>query len=225
MPLVFSPSSLSTFKTCPLRFCGQSIVKDISWSPSKQKSRGTVMHTEMEKALRLGWQDVNKFDNDVDMAYVRQVVSEVQKHIANGYKLYVEHEMCITKKGIPVDWWNRDGYLRAKADVLLLHSDKPAIVGDIKTGRKWDDEDMQLRIECLLAHIIYKKPVVQYAYWYIDQGETVDGIIDFRNGLAPVQDIFDLMNEAGLAIRNGYYPAQRNKFCKWCSYNGTEKCK
>lgn len=225
MPLVFSPSNLSTFKTCPLKFYAQSVVHEIQWRPSKQKSRGTVMHTEMEKALRLGWQDVNKFDNDVDTSYVRQVVSEVQKYIADGYKLYVEHEMCITKKGIPVDWWNKDGYLRAKADVLLLHPDasKVVIVGDIKTGRNYGD-DLQLRIECLLAHIIYKRHLTCYEYWYIDQGETVDGIIDFRNGLAPVQDIFDLMNEAGLAIKNGYYPAQRNKFCKWCSYNGTEKC-
>ena len=41
---VFSPSNMSTYRTCPRRFEGQSITKEIVWKASAQKSRGTLVH-------------------------------------------------------------------------------------------------------------------------------------------------------------------------------------
>lgn len=226
MAIVFSPSNLGTFKQCPRKFYGSVVTKEIKWKASQQKSRGSVMHAAMEKALRLGWQDRNPFDEKVDTAYARQVVEEVRQDIANGYKLHIEHELAMTKKGTACGWWDDDCFLRAKADVLLLHPQEelPVIIGDIKTGRIYDSDHMQLRIECLLAHILYQRPVVTYAYWYIDEGATEEGTIDFRNGLSPVQDIYDLLKEVQQAERDNYFPPQRMQFCKWCDWYKTEKC-
>lgn len=223
--LVFSPSNLQTYRQCPLKFYGQSISRELKWKPSPQKTRGTLMHEEMERLLRQGWQDNNTFDSQIDTGYAASIVNRVRKMMADGYALFVEREMCVTKQGAVVDWWNDKAFLRAKADVVLVHPDpeKPILVGDIKTGRNWGD-DFQCRVECLLAHIMYKKPMTVFEYWYIDQGETEEGVIDFRNGLAPVQDVFDLMADARQAIKNSYFPPVANFFCRWCQWHQTDKC-
>lgn len=225
MAFVMSPSNMATFRQCPRQFYGRSIAKTIPWTASKQKSRGTIIHAEMEKAFRKGWQEHNTFDSKVDVGYAASVVRDVRQRIADGYKLHIEHEMCITKGGAKVGWWDENGFLRAKADVLLLHPDpsRPVLIGDMKSGRNYGD-DFQCRVECLLAHIIYQRPVTTYEYWYLDQGETEDGLIDFRNGLAPVQDIYDTMAEMRRAIKDNYFPATKNKFCRFCSWYKTEKC-
>lgn len=224
--LVFSPSNLSTFAACPRRFFGQALSKELPWKASKQKSRGTVMHTAMEKALRLGWQKDNPFDDAVDTAYARKIVQEVQHKAEQGYQLKCEHEFCINQKGKSTGWWDDDAWFRARADVFLLPEDtqQPVFIGDIKTGRKWDEEDTQLRMECLLAHLIYERPVVHYAYWYIDEGESVEGMIDFRNGLAPVKDIYTLLRDATLAVKNNDFPPHKNVFCRWCGWYKKPEC-
>ena len=55
MNFVFSPSNIMTYRTCPRRFMGQSISKEIKWKFSTQKSRGTLVHSSIEKAMQDGW--------------------------------------------------------------------------------------------------------------------------------------------------------------------------
>lgn len=222
--VVFSPSNLGTFRNCPRRFYGQSVSKELKWVGSKQKSRGTAMHSFVQDAARYGWPDTGLTDTTVDASYTRALVERL--HSANA-DMFIEHEMAMTAHGKQCDWWAGDAFLRARADVFMLpsaDSADPILVGDIKTGRNWDNDHLQLRIEALLAHIIYARPVVKYQYWYIDQGETEDGIIDFRNGLDPVKDIYDLLRQASLAVKNNDYPATPNKFCKWCQWYKQKEC-
>lgn len=222
MAVVFSPSNLSTFRTCPRKFYGQSISKEIKWQGTKQKSRGTAMHNFVQQAVRTGWPDAGMTDTTADSGYTRNVVEILRG--ANA-EIFIEHEMSITAQGKSCDWWAGDASLRARADVFLLpKDDSPMLVGDIKTGKNWDDDHLQLRIECLLAHIIYGRPVVKYQYWYIDQGETEEGLIDFRNGLDPVRDIYALLQDASLAVKNNDFPAKENRFCKWCAWHKRQEC-
>ena len=227
--MFFSPSNMSTFMQCPLRFYGQSVSREMPWKPSRAKSRGTKIHSDIEKCLRLGWQEQIEWDSDVDLAYVRARVDETFDRRNSGYLLEVEKEMAVDQKGLPCTWWADNGLLRAKADAVLtpidLPEDMPVYLIDIKTGRRWDEDDFQLRVECLLAHIITGRPVTCYEYWYVDEGETFSGYIDFRNGLTTVQDIYDLVREMLLALRNNDFPARKNKFCKWCDWHGKPQCR
>ena len=54
MGFVFSPSNLMSFAACPRRFQGQSITKEIKWKASSQKSRGTLVHGCLQKAVDEG---------------------------------------------------------------------------------------------------------------------------------------------------------------------------
>lgn len=223
MAVVFSPSNLGTFRNCPRKFYGQSVSKELKWVGTKQKSRGTQLHSFVQQAVRNGWPDTGLTDSTVDVGYTRAVVDSLRSMPAEAF---IEHEMAMTAQGKACDWWAGDAFLRARADIFMLPTDPnvPLLVGDIKTGRNWDDDHLQLRIECLLAHIIYGRPVIKYQYWYIDQGETEEGLIDFRNGLDPVRDIYDLLRQASLAVKNNDYPATSNKFCKWCDWYKKKEC-
>ena len=219
---VFSPSNLSQYRTCPLRFAGQSIWKDIKWKTTAQKSRGTLVHESLEAALRDG---KDELPSDIDVYFTRRCVENMRDAVSNGGQLFVEHSMCINQKLEPVGWWDNTALVRAKADAVLLHAgDTEATVIDWKTGKKWDEDAFQLRLETLLILATHRRPVVHYAFHYVDQGESVTGTVDYRNGIGPVKDITALMKEAKVAIRDGYFPPKRNKFCSWCDYHKTPKC-
>lgn len=227
MAFAWSPSNLSQFIACPRKFAAQSIYKTLKWKPTAQRSRGTIMHSVMEDALRKGWQDNHDLvkDDQVDVSYVRQVVDKVQDLKREGYQLAIEREVSVKHTGEACGWWDAGVFMRCKMDVILLHPDpqQPVIIGDIKTGKNWGDT-LQCRMECLIAHIAYKRPIVRYEYWYIDQSETEGDTLYLQDDLSPVQDIFDAMRDGQLAIRNNDFPPQRNIFCKWCGLYQTSEC-
>lgn len=225
MNFVFSPSNIMTYRTCPRRFMGQSISKEIKWKFSTQKSRGTLVHSSIEKAMQDGMQAVSSWDTQLDTGFVQNLVRRVRERAAKGDQVLIEQELVINRKMKHThDWWDEDALLRARADALVLsHLDKPWLI-DIKTGKKWDTDDFQLRVEALLVHLIYHAPVVTYSYEYVDQGESVEGVIDLSNGLLPVQDVVDTMRDMKLAIRDGYFPCVKNHFCRFCDFYKSKNC-
>lgn len=223
--VVFSPSNMKTYLDCPRRFQAQSITKEIKWQASKQKSRGTLVHNALEKALTAGWEKVITWPEGMDMSFVQQKILTARQLIALGSELFVEHELTVNSKLQPTDWWGADAMLRAKADALILPpGDAPAMLIDFKTGKKWDEDDFQLRVECLLVHLIYHKPVVQYSYWYVDTADTSSGTIDFDNGYEPVRDIMDTMRDMKQDIMSNNFPPKKNRFCKWCDFHCKPEC-
>lgn len=223
---------MDAYRTCPRKFQAQSLTKEIQWKASTQKSRGSLIHNSLDKAMKSGIQAVSLWPEGVDAGYVTQQVTDARQQIASGARMFIEHEMTINGAFKSVGWWDEDAMLRAKADMVILPplpdqirrpdglpapqwDSSPAEIIDFKSGKVWDSDHFQLRVECLLAHLIYQRPIINYAYWYVDAGETRDGSIDFRNGLAPVQDIINLMKEMRTAMRDKYFPPVRNTFCKW----------
>lgn len=225
---VFSPSNMSTYRTCPRRFQAQSITKEIVWKPSAAKSRGTLVHNVLEIAMRKGIDGVTAWPDGIDVDFSRQQLQRAAQMAQDGCQLFIEHEITLNKQFRPADggWWSKEGFIRAKADALLLPKDvlRPALLIDFKTGKKWDEDDFQLRVEALLTHLAYDRPVVSYEYWYVDIGDVVDATIDFSQGLDPVRDIVDLIKEMNQAIINKDFPSCKNKFCNWCDLNKTPAC-
>lgn len=228
MNVVLSSSNLQTFRQCPRKFYGQSITKQLVLKPSKQKTRGTQIHGLMERALQTGWTDEigGQFDNQVDISIVKDTVKFVEGLRKIGWDLRIEHEMCVDRQCTPCGWWDEKAGLRAKADVVLVpeNTDDTLFIGDIKTGKKWDEDSFQLRVEALLGHIIYESKEVAYYYWYIDSGDIVHASIDFSRGLADVRDVLDVIKDCRQSIKNNYFPPVENRFCKWCDWYKKKEC-
>lgn len=215
---VFSPSNMMTYRTCPRRFQAQYITKEIKWKASAQKSRGTIVHGDIEKAFCKGMSAVTRWDDNLDASYVAGLVDSVRN--IKG-QILIEKELVVTDKFKPSnDWWDGHAMLRAKADALILPDDGDPWLIDLKTGKKWDMEDFQLRAEALLVHLIYGKNVIRYSYEYVDIGERVEGVVDLSRGLMPVQDVVDTMRDIKQAVRDNCFFAKLNRFCRFCDFNG-----
>ena len=221
---VFSPSNLSQYHLCPKKFEGQRS-KRIRWKPSPSKERGTAVHATLEKAMNEGIQAVPVWPDGINEMYTLTILQKLRGIMAAGAELHTEHEMAVNHEFKPVGWWDSDALLRAKADLLLVVPGQSALLGDWKTGRMYPDSDMQLRTEAMLVHVLYGVPVVNWSLFYVDQGQSKSGVVDFNQGLGQVQDILALMKEAGNAVeQGGPFPAKKNKFCKWCDWYHTEYC-
>lgn len=225
MAFVFSPSNMNNYRTCPRKFEGQSITGEIKWKASSAKSRGTAVHNALEKAITEGIHTMPVIEG-MDAAFVTQRVTDLDLLKKAGVAVHIEHELVIDAAFKKAEWWDDGALLRARADALILPDDESLtpVVLDFKTGRKWDTDAFQLRVEALLVHLIYDRPKVAYSYWYVDTGETTDGVVDFTAGLSGVADIVTLMEEMQSAIRASRFPSRRNKFCRWCDFYRTPKC-
>ena len=227
---VFSPSNISSWQLCPRRFQAQSITKELPWKATGAKSRGTLVHTAIQKAMREGLQAVSLWPDGLDVAYTQTKVQNVRGLVSQGWSVSTEHELTITKdmREAKDGWWDDNAWLRARADAIILPPDPtvdPVMLVDIKTGRIYDRDGFQLRVECLLAHIIYKAPTVMYSYFYVDQGQSVSDTLDFTtDGMDKCRDILESIQKMQFAIDNNYYPATKNKFCKWCGLVNTPGC-
>ena len=222
---VFSPSNRSTFMQCPRKFQAQSITKEIKWQATQQKSRGTLIHNCMERALQKGYDDVSSWPEGMDMDFVKRSVDAARTAITqSGVELYIEHELTVTDRWAQTCWWDDDAFLRAKADALILVPQRHALLLDFKSGKVYDRDAFQLRVEAFLTHLIYKVPTVSYSYWYVDSAERVSGVCEFSLGYHQVQDILDLMQEMRGCINGNIFIPKKNKFCKWCQLYKTPGC-
>lgn len=150
---VFSPSNMSTYRTCPRKFQAQTITKELPWQATAQKSRGTLVHNVVEMALRSGLDAVTSWPEGIDLDYTRNSIVEARA-AASGGKILIEEELTLNKtfNPTPEGWWDKTAFIRARADAVIIPaSEVPPLVVDIKTGKKWDDDDFQLRVNALLC--------------------------------------------------------------------------
>lgn len=225
MGFVYSPSNMDTFRKCPKRFEGQSITGEIKWKASKAKNRGTEVHNALERAVLEGIDKMPLVDG-IDAAFVTQKVNDVRAAEKLGASILVEHAMCMRRDKTSAGWWDDDAYLRARADMLILPGNTgiPPLVVDFKTGKKWDEDAFQLRVETLLVHHLYGANRVGYSYWYVDTGDVCSGVVDYSGGYQDVADVLLLLDTMDKAIAASAFMPTRNKFCKWCDFFQTPKC-
>lgn len=218
MAFVMSPSNMATFRLCPLRFYGQNIAKDMVYKETPARKRGIDVHEAVEKYIS---GDTDALPSDINTVYTRSMVRKMDDL---GGRVFVERELAVTRDLKPTGFWADDAWLRARADVVVEHGDEATII-DLKTGKKWDEDNFQVRVEAMMMVAIARTPVVNYEYWYLDTGETVRGVVDFRGGLRPVSDIIALMRNMEKAVADSNYRPKKNRFCKWCDYfDDRSKC-
>lgn len=221
MSVIFSPSGMAQYRNCPRKYQAQSITYEIEWQDTPQKARGIAVHEAIEKYMYYMLEPQGPMPNlphDIQTHFVRQRVQSALDFVGSSGKFMIEKEMAVTSGLLPAPWKSDDTLLRCRADALLIAPEKfnAARIIDIKTGKKWDKDAFQLRVEAILVLALFKIPFVQYEFWYVDTGELVQGLIDFNKGTSQVRDIMDLIKEMRRSVATNYFPAKKNKFCRWC---------
>lgn len=209
-----SPSRLSQYSLCPLKFWGQ-VSGQLVWKDSPAKHRGTEIHDTLAQSLNSHAAPVS-LPEGVDNDYIAETLEKLR-----NVDILVEHELAVTRDCKPAGWWDEDCFLRAKADFIILSPEGQlgAFIGDWKTGKVYPGMELQLETEALLVYALYHKPVVRWGLFYVDQGITKKGVVDFTQGLAPVKNVISLAKECWNALeQGGPFPAKKNQFCRWCDW-------
>lgn len=159
-----SPTSVSTFNTCPKQYQAKYITKEVKFQPTEATERGTRWHKQLEDRLR------DKLSLPEETAQFEPLIKRLE--MMKGDKL-PETKLAITEDFKPCDYKQR--WYGGTADVIVLnHEEKKAVIFDYKTGKVKDNEDFrkQLTTYALMAFIAYPHITqIRVAYIFLDAME------------------------------------------------------
>jgi RecB family exonuclease len=145
--------------------------------------------------------------------------SVVDKILARPGQKFFEHQMAVNKQLQPVDWFDKDVWIRSIADVLVVDGDT-AYCLDYKTGKV---KDNPTQLQLFAAMVMWHFPQVQTvktSFIWLRFDETTNAKYERRfldalwRALEPrftkVQEVVDL----------GVFDTKPSGLCPWCPAKG-----
>lgn len=229
--LVYSPSMLKTFTSCPYKFKAQSIDKSIKWEQSEAAKRGEQLHALMETAINnnMKWEDMNWTD-EKSAVHAKKFLDIVDYLRKNGWNFMTEYGVGTDGYGNALDFWDKppQNFIRCRIDFVAVHPKTDfAIVLDWKTGKKYECDKLQLQVNavCLQAHTGCNKYQMGFAYLdsgdFVKQNIDVTGI-DVRNydptvlANSKCLEMLIALRDIQSAVATDNFPKTKNRFCRWC---------
>jgi hypothetical protein len=137
-----SYSSIKAFETCARQFHEVRVLKRFPFVETDEIRYGNRLHKAAELYVRDGK------ELEPEFVFIKTLLDELIRKA--GAKV-AEQELCVSAHLEPRGWWDADGYLRGKVDLVVLQPERRhAFVVDYKSGKdKYIDTD-QLDICALL---------------------------------------------------------------------------
>jgi len=207
--LTHSYSSIKMFENCPLRYYEQRVKKSVVDPGGEASKHGERIHKFLEDRLRL-----NETLPD-EMVEIEPWVQSVER-LADGNKLFIEHELTINKSMIPTGWWDADAWLRSKLDVLIVRDDGNALVMDWKTGkRRTDPFQLQLFAAQVFTHFPEVNDVKTTLVWIKEK--ALDSNVYNRSKHAALwEDTLSRIARIEQADTHNVWPAKPSGLCRYC---------
>jgi len=145
------------FEGCPKRYQQTKLLKLYKSQVTDAITHGNVVHEQLEKYVKYG---------EVLPSHLDHVKPIIEGLRAMGYTLYAELEMAIDRNWNPVGFWDRDGYLRGKVDLVAINeTDGAAFVFDYKTGKRKPDATQLKIYGAVLYHVLRLRKVESWYLW------------------------------------------------------------
>lgn len=209
-----SPTSLSTFRTCPKQFEAKYITKTLRYVETPEQAEGNRVHSVLEKALRDGDEIPPEYEH---LAILVPAVYGLANKIKASIAVETQDLMCIGWDGRQCSWRDWDNkYLYAKADAALL-SRFYAIVLDWKTGKVRPDELQCLMMGLILLLSMPELKAVESALCFTAHNQLIRMPLFKRTDLDTVAKLisyFDEYNE--FQLRAEYTPKPSGLCRSWC---------
>ncbi len=186
--------------------------------------RGTRVHLAAEAYTKGGVELVKELE------WFAPEYKQLRSLYAEG-RVSLEGEWAFDREWRPTAWMSSDTWCRIKCDHIVFVDEEFAIVGDLKTGKRYGNEvkhaeQMQLyQLGVFLKYPKMKKVVVEL--WYSDLNELHSQEFRRDQGLrfAPA---FEKRGEA-MTTCDDFQPNPNKFSCKWCPYKpeklgGTGHC-
>lgn len=205
-------SGFELFETCPKRYYHLKVAKDLKEEDGTASAAGTRDHSYFEHRLKDGTPLPPHLLRHEDKLSI----------IANsGFIVRPEEEFAINKRLEPVGWWDKDVFLRVKADVGL-YGKRTAGLLDWKTGKR-RPKNFQLELGALTQFIHYPEIKSTKAAFLWLRDDTADFVSldrddDYDRILNKLMTKADRIDEA---VDEGVWQAKPGYHCNWCGLKDT----
>lgn len=201
-----SYSRLSTFEQCPLKFEALYVEKTCKDEGSPASREGQKIHealAEYGERSRPMPQSLRRFQPTVDKVLAQE-----------GEKLF-EYQIALTPDRKETGWFDKNVWLRAVLDVLVLNEDK-AVVIDWKTGKRKPDPTQLQMFAAVVMTAFPEIDRVRSAYVWLKDG-TIDSSVVGREQLDSLwEGLYSRFDRVQEAVDDGYFEAKPSYLCKWC---------
>lgn len=211
--MIFSYTFLRDEANCPHKAFRLYVTRDIPKEPpTPEMEHGNIVHKALEARIASGTPVPD------DLACVRPLMAQFDLLQNCGATVKAELGLAIDDAGQPVDFWDRNAWLRGKLDVVALGVTHAQIV-DWKTGKPREDP-FELQIQALLLKAKYPKlcDVWGRYFWLKEQrqGEPHD-LSDTERTMRSIH--------SQIAAAEQYakpWPKRPNPLCGWCRVTDCE---
>lgn len=210
-----SPTSLSTFNTCPKQYEAKYITKEVQFEQNEHAKFGDLLHKSIEMYL-----------NGLEPLPV--ILKPLQPTLARmrGCLVGAEVKLGVTREGQAVDFFDKSAYQRCIVDAILSNADQSVFVCiDWKTGKKREAKIQHDFIKrCMRAKYPNAKIIVLFLYLF--QGKYDREELPVECGVNSMWDLQNLMNNLQATYASGEFKPKKSGLClKWCDvlscpYNG-----
>lgn len=210
MTIALSYSRLSVFEQCEARFDYQYVSKRVQDQANEASAYGDRVH----KVLEQYGQGSAPRGVEAEQT-IKQWGALVDKITSRPGDKFFEHQMAVNQDLQPVDWFAKDVWIRAIADVLVVDGDT-AYVLDWKTGKvKENPTQLQLFAAMVMWHFP-QVTKVQTSFVWLVYNEVTNARYERRylNALwRAIKPRFDKVQEV---VDLGVYKAKPGPLCPWC---------
>ena len=213
-----SPTSLSTYATCPRQYQAKYITKEVVFADTEATLMGSYVHKLLEDTTNCFFNNGNFPERGTDN--LLPIVRTLCKYRGTkGLEVKAETKLAIDKDSNACDWYSKDCYMRAIADAVFTCNGQTLVL-DYKTGKYKGEpvpESIQIQAEFLRRCCIpqtFGEPT-SILFLYLFAAPNTLARYEFKKGSYDLQTKVDvLMNK--LAADTEFLP-QRSGLCKkWC---------
>lgn len=201
-PLVWNYTLLNTYEICPHQCFRRYIRKDLEFKKTPEMDWGNEVHTAFE--YRLGGRPLPP------------KMSQWEPFAAalDGLSAKAEVKLGITAQGKPTGFFDKDVWLRGKADVIAI-TGTACFLPDWKTGKP-REQPMELAVNAMLVQASYPH-LRQFTGAYVWLKENRMGVahdVSDTNGTwAKVNNTIEEIQDCMAA---GDWPKKSSPLCAWC---------
>ena len=201
-PFVFTYTNINTYLICPEQMYRRYVKKDVAFKGSPESEFGNEVHSAME--YRIGGKPL-----PVKMQHWEPFVAAF-----DGLKVKAEVKLGITAEGRPTGFFDKDVWLRGKADVVAING-TACFLPDWKSGKP-REEPLELAVNAMLVHAAnphLRSFTGAYVWLKENRMGVAHDVSDTNSTWAKVNNVVEEIKDS---MQSGVWEKKRTPLCAWC---------
>lgn len=213
----WSYSSAKLYETCPKKYEGEKITKEVLFKDTEATIYGKEFHTACEEYIRDG--------KPLDPRF-KWMLSNLDSLLRLSGEKFCELKLGVKKEDgrlVACDYYDRAVWFRGIADLVIL-DDSRAYVLDYKTGKSSKYADIR-QIALMSAALFLKYPKlekVKGALAFVKTNVTIRETYNRENALNIFANYYELLEQRAVSYATNVWNPKPNGLCRqWC---GVKSC-